>query len=102
MEIQTIYESDPYRKDKFLGILEDPEIVKKLEETINIMSGGRKNKHVRQRKTNRYMKSYKHKKTKKKNRLRKNKKTIKKYRLSKNKKTIKKYYRNKTNISRKM
>jgi uncharacterized protein YjbI with pentapeptide repeats len=38
-------------RQKYLELLEDPEIVKKIEETISIMSGGRKRKQVRGRKT---------------------------------------------------
>jgi len=87
--IQTI---DVESRDKFLALLEDPEIIKILEETISIMSGGggKKQKHIKRRKTNRYMKSRKHKKTIKKRVLCKHKKTIKKRMLHKHKKTIKK------------
>ena len=78
-------------RQKYLELLEDPEIIEKLEKTIDIMSGGKKKKLMKRRKTNRYMKSRKHKKTIKKGVLRKNKKTIKKHKLCKNKKTLKKH-----------
>jgi uncharacterized protein YjbI with pentapeptide repeats len=88
--IQTSASLSEERRNKFLTLLEDPEIVKKIEETISISSGGKKLKRIKRRKTNRYMKSRKHKKTIKKRILCKNKKTIKKRILCKNKKTIKK------------
>lgn len=90
--IQTNASLDVETRDKFLALLEDPEIIKILEETISIMSGGggKKQKHIKRRKTNRYMKSRKNKKTIKKRLLCKNKKTIKKRMLHKHKKTIKK------------
>ena len=71
------------RRDEFLALLEDPEIVKMIEDTIRIMSGGKKQKHIKRRKTNKYMKSGKHKKTIKKRMLSKHKKTIKKPMLKK-------------------
>jgi uncharacterized protein YjbI with pentapeptide repeats len=93
--IQTSASLSEERRNKFLTLLEDPEIVKKIEETISISSGGKKLKRIKRRRTNRYMKSRKHKKTIKKRMTRKNKKTIKKCILKKrilckNKKTIKK------------
>jgi hypothetical protein len=90
--IQTNASLDVESRDKFLALLEDPEIIKILEETLSIMSGGggKKQKHIKRRKTNRYMKLRKNKKTIKKRLLCKNKKTIKKRMLHKHKKTIKK------------
>jgi hypothetical protein len=81
--IRTNASLNAERRDKFLALLEDPEIVKMIEDTIRIMSGGKKQKHIKRRKTNRYMKSGKHKKTIKKRMLSKHKKTIKKHMLKK-------------------
>jgi hypothetical protein len=73
-------------KDKFLALLEDPEIIRTIEATISISKGGKKQKRIKRRKTNRSMKSCKNKKTIKKRILCKNKKTIKRH-----KKTIRKF-----------
>jgi uncharacterized protein YjbI with pentapeptide repeats len=83
------------RKQKFLSLLEDPAIIAKIEETIQMMSGGRR--RVKNRKLNKKDKKIKKNKTYKKNK--KEKKTIKKnknYNNLKKKKTIRKIKKNKT------
>ena len=77
------------RRRQFLALLEDPDIIAKIEETIGFMSGGRRrykknNNILKERKTIKNKKTYNNKKTYKK------KKTIKKNKTyKKKKKTIK-------------
>ena len=78
-------------RQKYLELLEDPEIVKKIEETISIMSGGRKRKQVRGKKT--MTRKTMTRKIGKKSQKKTHKKTHKKTQKKTHKKTYKKTHK---------
>jgi uncharacterized protein YjbI with pentapeptide repeats len=93
--------SNEERRRQFLVLLEDPDIIAKIEETIGFMSGGRRRKNTQKKHTQK--KTIKERKTIKKNKKTKNqkKKTIKKNKTyNKKKKTIKKKTKNKKTIKK--